>query len=134
MFKKQTSLLGQVVKTSPSHGGIRGSTPLGDTKRKRSTSVLLFRWQATTGSRNTENAIQPKVGAFGHKTLHCFVPKQGEIWAERARPPAKRSCGAVSRPWSEPTEGGGEGRRICPWQRRELPWEILEAALSYFYS
>ena len=26
--------LGQVVKTSPSHGGIRGSTPLGSTKRK----------------------------------------------------------------------------------------------------
>ena len=31
--------VGQVVKTSPSHGGIRGSTPLRDTKEKKRSSV-----------------------------------------------------------------------------------------------
>ena len=39
--------LGQVVKTSPSHGGIRGSTPLGDTNsrdlRKKVSCYFLSR-------------------------------------------------------------------------------------------
>ncbi len=32
---------GQVVKTLASHAGIRGSTPLGDTKRKRQDRKIL---------------------------------------------------------------------------------------------
>ena len=45
--KNDICLLGQVVKTLPSHGRIRGSTPLGDTKSKRSTFVLLLCFCAT---------------------------------------------------------------------------------------
>lgn len=89
--KKEVCLLGQVVKTSPSHGGVRGSTPLGDTKRNRSAIALLFRCIALRG-----------------------------VGPERGTAVAKRSGGSLSRPWSEPTERGGERRRICV-QRRKLP-------------
>lgn len=51
MFKKNEllRLLGQAVKTPPSHGGIRGSTPLGATRFLKNAvnsnvcSVFLFR-------------------------------------------------------------------------------------------
>ena len=64
-----------MVKTSPSHGGIRGSTPLGSTKKNNPESVSFqdyFGSVKNVGVEDTPRISEPL--SFFEKTLFSSAP------------------------------------------------------------
>ena len=64
--------LGQVVKTSPSHGGIRGSTPLASTKEKALQTAGLFSRQSFNKKAECADYLLGRALRFFSSLKSCF--------------------------------------------------------------